>query len=452
MATPFWPDAVTPLSPVYPFNEPGEPILLYEGPIGGLATSDVTGSVLMACAPGPILEWTVDSDAPPAFANRSSATLMLRRPAGEMRLPCFVRGIDGGWSNGATFGRPGASLQRIVAHWFNLPNLNGPIKLTSVSDDGSQRWWRGRWVTGVDGWKITFDVRPDHRQVFKDVDKAHVYVMTHVMEIRRADGAVFTPAEAEPLLSALHVGVSFALGCWAAPMLPVGEDPRGALVWEQWSAYHCDPARRTNPGWWYVLEHSSLADVLDRVGGAFADPDRRASLRLQMMLAIMATNDRGFVEPRVMSASAGLEHVMWQALVLSGRMTKEQYLGRVPFDGRKLKAHDRLRMLLTEAHIPTDIDAGLLPVVADFVAAERVRQGRTLDGADVVTQVRNRLVHPQGAQETVYKLNGLVAEVWLLVRHYLVLLILHSLGYRGPYRDLRKTSGWVGDVVNVPWA
>jgi hypothetical protein len=68
-----------------------------------------------------------------------------------------------------------------------------------------------------------------------------------------------------------------------------------------------------------------------------------------------------------------------------------------------------------------------------------------------VTQIRNRLVHPRGLQEGVYRLEGLVPEVWLLTRHYLVLLILHSLGYQASYRDLRKTGGWAGEVGNVPW-
>jgi len=101
--------------------------------------------------------------------------------------------------------------------------------------------------------------------------------------------------------------------------------------------------------------------------------------------------------------------------------------------------------------IPTDIDEELLPVTARFAAEEKQRQGRVLDGPDVVTQIRNRLVHPRGGQERVYRLEGLVAEVWLLTRHYLVLLILHSLGYQASYRDLRKTRGWAGEVGSVPW-
>jgi hypothetical protein len=69
----------------------------------------------------------------------------------------------------------------------------------------------------------------------------------------------------------------------------------------------------------------------------------------------------------------------------------------------------------------------------------------------VVTQIRNRLVHPKAAQERVYRRDGLVAEVWRLSRYYLVLLILHSLGYQGSYRDLRKRSGFAGEVDKVPW-
>jgi hypothetical protein len=108
-------------------------------------------------------------------------------------------------------------------------------------------------------------------------------------------------------------------------------------------------------------------------------------------------------------------------------------------------------MALTNAKIPTDIDTQLLPVITTFVADERAQYGAVLDGPGVVTQIRNRLVHPKAAQERVYRLDGLVAEVWLLTRHYLVLLILYSLGYQGSYRDLRKLRRLAGDVDKVPW-
>lgn len=71
----------------------------------------------------------------------------------------------------------------------------------------------------------------------------------------------------------------------------------------------------------------------------------------------------------------------------------------------------------------------------------------------MVTQIRNRILHPKGAQDAIYNptLDGLVAEVWRLTGHYLTLLILHSLDYRGSYRDLRRTAGWASETTKVPW-
>jgi hypothetical protein len=403
---------------VYPFNEPGQPIVLHDGPVGGLAPHDAPGVVELSRIPDPRIIWRIEHPSVVGVPG-DPAAFVLRRPDGDAPVTGVWRSRHDGWSNGAVIGKTDAPLKRVVTHWFNLPNLHGPIALTRTTE-GGDHWWLGRWEMEVDGWKLTLDVRPDHAQVWRNLHEAHVYVMTHVMELCRADGAAFTAAEAEPVLTALHVGVSFALGRWAAPMLPVGEDNTGKVVWEDWHPGHCDPARKTSPGWWHEQQHSSLTDFLGRVITAFADADRLPALRLQLMFGIAAMNDRGFVEQRVMMGAAGLEHIMWQILVLEGGLSESQY--------RDQDAHEKLRRLLTDAQIPTEIDAGLLPITARFAAEEQQRQGKLLDGPDVVTQIRNRLVHPRGAQERVYRLEGLVAEVWRLTRHYLVLLILHSLG------------------------
>jgi hypothetical protein len=405
-----------PLSPVYGFNDPGQPVVLHEGPVGGLAGADVVGAVELACVPRPGLEWRADPAATSHLASSSAVTLTLRRAAADAELPCAVRGPGGGWSSGAVIGSAVTPLARIVTHWFNLPNWHGPGPLGAVTDDGWQLRWAGRWETEADGWQVTMDVRPDHAQVWTGLHEADVYVMTHVMELRRADGAAFTAKEAEPVLEALHVGVSFALGRWAAPMLAVGQDHAGNTAWEDWRVFHCDPAQATAQGWWHQNDHQALGDLLSRVIPVFTDPATRPTLRFQMMSAIAAMGDQGFADQRVMTGAAGLENFTWQALVINGTLTKQQH--------KNAHAHDLLRTVLTTASISAAIDAGILPAVASYAADERARQNRELDAAEVAMQVRNRLVK----------------EAWLLIRHYLVLLILHSLGYSGPYRDLRRIS------------
>ncbi|MEU3724311.1 hypothetical protein [Streptomyces sp. NPDC031705] len=44
-----------------------------------------------------------------------------------------------------------------------------------------------------------------------------------------------------------------------------------------------------------------------------------------MQYAITAIADRGFVEQRIISGAAGLEHLMWQELVLNGRLTEAEF-------------------------------------------------------------------------------------------------------------------------------
>jgi hypothetical protein len=131
-----------------------------------------------------------------------------------------------------------------------------------------------------------------------------------------------------------------------------------------------------------------------------------------------------------MMGVAGHEHLMWQTLVLGGQMTENQYKGKSEYRGRRL-THTTYcgsadRRPDPHRHRPESPTA-----TASFVGAQKRGQGKALDAADVVTQIRNRLVHPKDAQDEVYGVEGLITETWLLTRHHLVLLILYSLGYQG---------------------
>ncbi|MGW4730143.1 hypothetical protein ACWEQC_13395 [Streptomyces shenzhenensis] len=437
-------DAEARLSPVYPFNAPGEPITLYDGPVAGSAGSEAPGVVQYDCSPKPGISWRLDTeDYDLTSTDRTELSLLDL----GFKLPVLARDAVSGWSNGVSYGDSAAPLDRVVAHWFNLPRWHGSAHLAARAADGTPRLVpAGRSVYEADGWKITLDVRPDHDAVVSDMRQTDVYIMTHVMEIRRLNGTTFTAAEVTPVLGALHVGLSFALGRWVAPALPVGLNDQEDTVWGQWGPMLCDPARRISSGWWYPEDQASLEDLLSCLLPAFRDPYRAQSLRLQMQYAITAMADRGFVEQRVMSGAAGLEHVMWQDLVLSGRLTEAE------FTSRAWPAHSKLRTVLTDAGVDLGVHEDRLPAATAFATRQQVDGDRSADGADVVTRVRNRLVHPKETQEPVYAVKGLVAETWLLTRHYLALLVLRSIGYRGSYQDLSRTNGWVGETKPVPWA
>jgi len=220
-------------------------------------------------------------------------------------------------------------------------------------------------------------------------------------------------------------------------MLPVGQDSSGTTLWEDWRPALCDAARRPSPGWWYEQDHDVLSDFLKLVVVAFSDPDIRIRLRMQMGFAIVATGDKGFVEQRITAGFSGLEHLMWQNLVLGGTLTRDQY--------RVAQAANSLRSVLAAAQIPIQIDASLLPAL-DSLATEK-----NLVGPEALTWVRNRLMHPDDRTPDVYQRVGLLRDTWTCTRYYLTLLILHSVGFSGSLRDLRSLSGMASDTQPVPW-
>lgn len=164
---------------------------------------------------------------------------------------------------------------------------------------------------------------------------------------------------------------------------------------------------------------------------------------MQMVLAISAISTPGFIEQRIMVGFSGIEHVMWQNLVLVGLRTERDY--------KREEAASLLRDVLTAASIPAGINSSIQPVMTSLATAKRA-DGLNLDGAGVVAWTRNQLVHPKAGKMQVYLYPGLLVEAWLLLRHYLVLLILHSLDYHGLYRDLRMLQGTTSTTAPVPWA
>jgi hypothetical protein len=94
----------------------------------------------------------------------------------------------------------------------------------------------------------------------------------------------------------------------------------------------------------------------------------------------------------------------------------------------------RLRELLVRAQIPVDVDEERLPALYQL-AAEKGR-----DGPEVVTWVRNRLIHPKDPHDRWYTRESLVVEAWQESREY-VCLLLHAIGYTGGYLSAIPPTG-----------
>jgi hypothetical protein len=321
---------------------------------------------------------------------------------------------------------------------MNLPPTLGLVPLTYRSK-GHVTHYAGRWKADIADWSITIDQLPDY--VVSRTKATRPYAVTHVMEIIKTDRSTFAVDAVGGLIECLRVTLSFAFGRWVAPALPVGFDASGARAWESWTSPICDPVYGRAHGWLAEARPADLTEYLTKALASFNNDARPEITRFQMLFGVDAAGG-GFVEHRLISAFSAIENLEWVSLVLSGCVTNRDYRNPNLWPGPR-----RLRTVLNAAGVPLGIDGASLPALAEFALTEGL-----VDGPAAVVKVRNRLVHPKRLRDDVYRIDGLTVDAWLLARHYMTLLVLHSIEYNGSHQRMLPPFGWAGEVLPVPWA
>ncbi|MEV6704978.1 hypothetical protein [Micromonospora wenchangensis] len=293
-------------------------------------------------------------------------------------------------------------LRRVRVNWMNLPAIFGPIGLCAPGPDGCLSYWAGRWRLETRGWRITLNERQDYALATAEARQQRLFILTHAMEISRTDGACFSVDQAAALIEHLRIAFSFAFGYWNSSMLPRGYDNGDRVVWERWYTPICDPHPRIPAAWLYRGRPQDLTELARCALDAFAEPERSSATRLQMQVAVAAT-ERGFVEQRLLTAGPALENLAWTRLVQRPVSSQRTRCGWTEREYKDRRAEERLRYLLEEARVPTNVDPDRFPAVAAFITPGGA------DGPAVVTCVRNHLVHPTEPDELA-RHPGLVQE------------------------------------------
>ncbi len=421
---------VVPLRRVYPFNFPGQSIVLYGGTarVGRVSLAEV--GVELAMRRGLKIRW--HTNRPDERLELGRADLGFDHPElGAVKIPVDVLNSDGwGVCPGGSMGN-GECLRRVVVHWVNLPSI-WPADVLSLDN----RSWIGRWSVQASGWTHTLDSRADHTKVVSQATRDDApYVVTHVAELTRTDGDAFTGSQAIDVLFAWQLALSFALGRFVAPALPVGFDDQNRRVWEHWAPWRCDTLTGYQ-AWWDNHTADDLAGFVDNYIAAYLNPKGHDLVRWMVMHLITANHAGTTGEGKVMLAQAGLGYFAWVTLVLSGTMSRTEY--------EKLNAAERLRHVLERAGLPPGVPD-------DLDALYQLAHERTLDGPGAAVWVRNRLTHPKDAGEP-YRLEGLVWQAAQLLLEYGELLLLHHLEYSGPFMRRYPPGRWSHTNELVPWA
>lgn|GEM_PF-2339839 len=429
--------AVAPTPGYLPFEPPSDVITLYDGPLQLKVDEDLSserpGKIALVIRSGSNLLWGADLDEAP-YVDRRRWRYRSSRPRTSLRLPFHgaMLELETNLSGDGTgfFGSPSTSsddatmLADFIAHWINLPSLPHGDVLCREEEDGSWTEWGGRWVLALGAWEATIDERPDLLTALREAKRERLYAVTHTMSVRRSDCREFPARDAQSVRWGLQVAFSFALGRWAAPVLAVGRDAAGKVLWTEWSPLHVDSPAKAHGRWWAESRPEDLREFLALFINRWLDPAQQPSLRFLATSAI-AAGESGFVEQRLMTALAALEHLHW-----------------ITYRRDDGTADHRLRRLLSAASVGLDVVQEDQPALARFAAGA--------DGPKALVRIRHALTHPKEPQE-VYMHSGLLGEASRLASRYLDLALLRHLGYGGNVTDRTKTTGWSGESRPVPW-
>ncbi len=325
-------------------------------------------------------------------------------------------------------------------HLFNFPPCHGRDDYILKTGDPPFQGMRlcGRIILEAGGWKITIAANAETRDMVKSLKAAGGFALTHVGEIVRDDGRIYTSKELEDVLTCLRYFLSFCLGRWAGVALPVGLDGDSNRVYEQWGMpIVAEGAWNSSYSWFCEDKAEWLSDLFAGFWKLWNTELWRTPLTHSLYWYLGAC-DRGVgigVDTGLILAQTALEGLAWTYCVQDRKM-----VSGAAFKPRGLSAADKFRLLLTAMEIPTAIPS-------DLSALNGKAGERWSDGPDAITAVRNQLVHPH---ETKKLPEGSYYEGWNLSLSYIDLVILRLCDYYGEYSN-RLTKMHQRGIERVPW-
>ncbi|WP_182865673.1 hypothetical protein [Stieleria mannarensis] len=260
---------------------------------------------------------------------------------------------------------------------------------------------------------------------------------THQLALSFDDGLEHAAEEFENRLSVVKDCLSFMSGKRVVPVCPTGLDSNGSTAFKGLSS----PNR--SPGWVPSCLREGNADGLREFFRCYLDTVRREvwqnSLHESVYWYLNANQTHRGIDAGIILSQAAME-VLSYTFAVNDK-------GLISDDGyKKLRASDKLRLLLKSIGVPTDIPAELKQI-QNLVANDK--NVKWIDLPHALTEIRNSLVHPDTKnREKFYSCIHDAYTGWLWC---LELSILAICGYSGRYRNrLTATATWDSDPV--PWS
>ena len=426
------------MPPIYATPTVNAPINLYSGKLELRASGHSTigdGTIKFVWTPDPDIRFEIAADPVKSlFAMlRPSDEQTLVLPNGD-QVRCVTTRIStnvSGFVRGPllAFGETVAS--EIIFHLVNCSDVHG-----SFVGVGTGKFIAARIGLESHGWSILIDRVPNFSELYEELEAGGGYAITHVGRIWRTDDSTFDTSAAKDVLDCLYYMLSFAHGIWIPSILHVARDATGQVVREEWPNIFA--SRYQRPMSWFPRGGNTeiLPSLFPRFLARWQQPLWKETIRRAVWWYVSSNEQGGSVDNATVFLQVALELLAWVVFVEEGKV-----LSRDGFE--KLKAPDKLRLLVNWMKVPLQIPAELHDLV------QFARTHKWTNGPWVFVEARNAVVHPRNRNILIGAHQALF-DVWQLGMWYLELALLHACDYRGKYAN-RFRAKWRGQAEDVPW-
>lgn len=280
-------------------------------------------------------------------------------------------------------------------------------------------------------------VTREHRSLEEGIE-VNAASLTHSGTLRRASGVRFGSPEAEQVLSALGLFLSFAAGWWVGVGFIRGKNTKGKVAWQQWGISRVQ-AKGAGHSWYHWQMEGMLAQLFPGFVRLLSRPSWEGPLESVLYWYNRSNSTAAGVDGSIILTQAAFELLAWQVLVQESHLLSEDNF-------HALNAEGQVRVLLGHLGIPLAIPAGLVDLG---------KLGKELNwvcGPQALVAIRNQLVHPAKKRGKAHvERQYPYYEAWLLGQHLMELCILRLCGYEGTYIDRTKV-GVFPSPEPVPWS
>ncbi len=314
-----------------------------------------------------------------------------------------------------------------------------------------------RIVLEADGVRTTIEPVEDCERLTKELEGVGGYAITHVGKLEATSGNLLPVSMVESTLLSLFPFLSFVCGSRVQPILPVGHNAEGDVVWKKWANWQIDSWQSSHSPWCDVSPGGSIGAVFRGFMARYRTPVWEKPLTDAIHWYVVSNRRQGlYVEDAVVLTQAALEMLAWVVLVED---PETAHFAPDQFD--RLNAAQKLRCLLNWAGIPRAIppETQELGSIATSAVRKRKRKRKgewqRIDGPEACTAIRNCIVHAtQEKRSTMEEIPSMApVKACILALWYLELVLLRLFDYSGVYTNRLKRGVLRCDAVQrVPWA